>query len=120
MSKEELITAFHAMWDNYPEQVRLIDKTFLVLAGNKAYLAAGGETGIRCCEQGTPEIHRGCQAQASLKERAAKSVPSTMAGVPCESFWIPVEGETDYFIHYTNGLNEAIARFMAGAAESGS
>ena len=85
-----------------------------MLAGNKAYLAAGGETGIRCCEQGTPEIHRGCQALASLKDRAAKSVSSVMAGVPCESFWIPVEGD------YTNGLNEAIARFMAGAAESGS
>lgn len=71
MTQEELICAFHAMWDNYPEQVRLIDKTFLVLAGNKAY---------------------------------------TAVGVPCESFWVPVEGETDYYIHYTNGLNEAIAR----------
>jgi len=110
MTQEELICAFHAMWDNYPEQVRLIDKTFLVLAGNKAYTAAGGQCGIRCVEQGPPEGHRGCKAQESLKEHMVKSVQNELAGVPCESFWVPVEGETDYYIHYTNGLNEAIAR----------
>ena len=41
-SKEQMIEAFHMMWDHYPEQVRLIDRTFLVMAGNRAYLAAGG------------------------------------------------------------------------------
>ena len=110
MTKEELISAFHAMWDNYPEQVRLIDRTFLVLAGNKAYLAAGGEVNIRCREQGPPEGHAGCRAQEALKAGETRSVYNELAGVPCESFWVPVQGETDYYIHFTNGLNEAIVK----------
>ncbi len=36
-TREELIEAFHLMWDRYPEQVRLIDRSFLVIAGNPAY-----------------------------------------------------------------------------------
>ena len=29
-TEEEIIKAFHMMWDNYPEQVRLIDRSFRV------------------------------------------------------------------------------------------
>ena len=28
VNKEELVRAFHLMWDNYPEMVRLIDRKF--------------------------------------------------------------------------------------------
>lgn len=41
--EEEIIQAFHLMWDNYPESVRLIDKSFTVLAGNKVYQSRGGK-----------------------------------------------------------------------------
>ena len=40
--RTELIEAFHLMWDRYPEQVRLIDRHFTVIAGNPAYVEAGG------------------------------------------------------------------------------
>ena len=33
-TEEQLIEAFHLMWDNYPESVRLIDRTLRVVAGN--------------------------------------------------------------------------------------
>ena len=35
--KEELVRAFHMMWDNYPEVVRLIDRRFNIIAGNPAF-----------------------------------------------------------------------------------
>ena len=114
MTEEEIIRAFHAMWDNYPEQVRLIDRTFLVLAGNKAYLAAGGRTGIRC-NTGNPELHRGCQAIASLNTREAKIKDSEHSGVTWHSYWIPVEGEENLYVHFTNGLNETIAKYRQEA-----
>ena len=110
---EELIEAFHMMWDNYPEQVRLINRTFLVLAGNPAYLDAGGKIGVHCNKEGDPEGHRGCRAMAALKAKETRSVKTVFNGVAWESFWVPVAGEDDYYIHFTNGLNEAIAKFAA-------
>ena len=109
-SKEELIEAFHMMWDHYPEQVRLIDRHFLVLAGNPAYIEAGGKTGIRCNAK-NPELHKGCQAMAALNSREARKKDSVVGGMPWESWWIPVAGETDYYIHYTNGMKAALEAY---------
>ena len=110
-TKEELIEAFHLMWDRYPEQVRLIDRSFLVIAGNPAYTQAGGQTGVHC-NVGDPAFHRGCKAMAALKAGETRTTKTEVGGVTWESFWVPVAGEEDYYIHFTNGLNESIKQYM--------
>jgi len=110
-SEEKLVEAFHSMWDNYPEQVRLIDRTFRVVAGNKAYTAIGGPVGVHCNE-GDPAMHKGCQAQAALRDGESKSMKNEAMGIPMESLWVPVAGETDYYIHFTNGMNDFFKKLM--------
>ncbi len=109
-TREELIEAFHLMWDRYPEQVRLIDRSFLVIAGNPAYIQAGGQTGVRC-NVGDPAFHRGCQAMTALNAGETRTMKTEVGGIAWESFWVPVAGEEDYYIHFTNGLNESIRQY---------
>ena len=96
MIQEELVCAFHMMWDNYPEAVRLIRRGFHVVAGNKVYFAQGGQIGGRC-NVGNPELHRGCQAMNALKSSETLCKHTEVAGVHWDSYWIPVEGTDDYF-----------------------
>jgi len=109
-TRDELIEAFHLMWDRYPEQVRLIDRSFMVIAGNPAYTEAGGQTGVHC-NVGDPAFHRGCKAIAALNAKETMIKKTEVGGLLWESYWIPVAGEDDYYIHFTNGLNETIRQY---------
>jgi len=109
MTEEELIQAFHLMWENYPEAVRLIRRGFQVVAGNRVYLAQGGQIGGRC-NVGDPSLHRGCQAMNALNSRETRRKQTEVYGVRWDSYWIPVEGTDEYFIHFTNGINETIEK----------
>lgn len=117
ITEEELERAFHLMWENYPEPVRLIHRSFRVVAGNAAYLRTGGETGVQC-NVGDPSFHRGCQAMNCLKLREARMVSTKVEGVPWTSYWIPVADTEDYFIHFTDGINATIAKKLAEAQEN--
>lgn len=108
-TEEELAQAFHLMWDNYPEQVRLIRRDHTIVAGNALYLEMGGKTGGKCNE-GPPKFHKGCRAMEALKDGKAKSVKHEPGEF--ESFWIPVAGTEDYYIHYTNGADAAYRRML--------
>ena len=103
-TEEDIIKAFHMMWDKNPEQVRLIDRSFRVVAGNPAYIAGGGQTEIKC-NVGDPELHRKCQAIAALDSGETK----------IEAYWVPVAGSTEYHVHFNNGLNEIIEKLAKGS-----
>ena len=115
VNEQELVKAFHMMWDNYPESVRLIDRKFRVVAGNPVYMKMGGQVEIKC-NTGDPIIHKGCQAMKCLKERETRTLETEVEGVPWLTYWIPVDGTEDYYIHFTNGMNAFIAKKMAEAA----
>lgn len=115
VSEEEIVQAFHMMWDNYPEMVRLIHRSFRVVAGNPVYLTMGGQVDVKC-NTGDPALHRGCQAIASLKSRETKTLTSEMEGVSWDTYWVPVAGTEDYYVHFTNGMNAFVAKKMAEAA----
>lgn len=108
-TEEEIVKAFHMMWDNYPEQVRLIDRSFRVVAGNPAYIDAGGKTGVRC-NVGDPELHRKCQAIFALDSRKARTVTNEIEGMKFEAYWVPVAGSTEYHVHFNNGLNAILKK----------
>jgi hypothetical protein len=112
--EEEIVQAFHLMWDGYPEQVRLIDRHYRVVAGNPAYIGAGGQTEVQC-NVGPAEMHKGCQAMAALRSGETKSVSHQAGDTRVESFWIPVAGEGEYYVHFTNGLNEIIRKMTEQA-----
>jgi len=105
LREDDIIRAFHMMWDNYDEPVRLIRKDFTVVAGSKRYLANGGQIGGKC-NTGNPELHKGCQAMNALRSGETKRVQTVMAGVDWDSYWVPVEGSDEYYVHFTNGINE--------------
>lgn len=111
--EKELVKAFHMMWDNYNEQVRLIDRKFRVVAGNKAYMAFGGLTNVPC-NIGNPELHKGCKAMACLKNNETMIKSSEVNGVKWDSYWVPVEGYPDYYVHFTNGLLESLTKMANG------
>ncbi len=119
VTEEELIKAFHQMWDNYPESVRLIHRSFRVVAGNKKYIATGGTINTKC-NVGDPSFHKGCQAMNCLKLRETRTVSVDMDGIAWESYWVPVEGSEDYYVHFTNGVNAYIQKKAQEAAASAS
>ena len=115
VSTEELVRAFHMMWDNYPEMVRLFDRRFNVIAGNPAYSRMGGRDGVKC-NTGDPALHKGCQAMNALKTQETKTLRSEVEGMTWEAYWVPVAGAGDFYVHFTNGFNAYAARKMAQAA----
>ena len=114
---DEIVRAFHMMWDNYPEMVRLIDRRFNIIAGNPAYYQMGGQDGVKC-NTGNPALHKGCQAMNALKTQETRTQRSEVEGVIWETYWIPVSGESDYYVHFTNGFNAYKNLKMAKAASN--
>ena len=89
---DEYVRAFHMMWDNYPEPVRLIDRTFTIVAGNKLYMhnSGGRFLGTKCNQAGDSSLHRGCKAMESLRTGEARIVTTDMgacAGTPTGCPW---------------------------------
>ena len=113
VNKEELVRAFHLMWDNYPEMVRLIDRKFNIIAGNTAFYKVGGQDGVKC-NTGDPAFHKGCRAMNALKTQETKTMSSEVEGIVWETYWIPVSD--DYYVHFTNGFSAYIAKKTAEAA----
>ena len=112
MDEQKLIEAFHLMWGKYPEQVRLIRKDFTIVAGNESYLQFGGPVGTKC-NVGDHARHKGCQAMKCLKDRETKINGNEVNGERFDSYWVPVDGAEDYYVHFTNGMNALIAKMMA-------
>lgn len=115
-TEQQLIDAFELMWNTYPEPVRLISKDEIVIAGNAAYLATGGVIGSRCRDQGAPELHKGCKMHKALKSGEAQIKESDVYGVHWTAFWLPIPGEDEYVVHFTNGILETYAKMAAAQA----
>ena len=112
MDEQKLIEAFQLMWGKYPEQVRLIRKDHTIVAGNESYMRFGGPVGTKC-NVGDPSMHAGCRAIESLKAGETKTVAHEIEGEKYESFWVPVAGTADYYVHFTNGMNALLAKMAA-------
>lgn len=96
---QQLISAFHLMWDNFPEPVCMTHKSFEVVAVNPACKLINREPGMICIKQGSPEAHKGCLAQKALKEQKTEYVRKESNGVETLTYWLTIDGYPDYFIH---------------------
>jgi len=95
---DEVLRAFHCLWDSFPEQARLIGRDHRVLAVNPAAEAKGMKTGERCCDRLPLAGHAGCLAIRALDTHTAQW-DINPSGTRIR-FWIPVEG-ADAYVHYS-------------------
>ncbi len=114
MSPENALSAFHSMWDLFPEPVMLLHRNRTILATNDLGRRFGIPVGGRC-HQLNPDagdLHcRQCRANEALRTGQAVTSPSEKNGMPLTAFWIPVQGEADLYIHFgirTKALREAM------------
>jgi hypothetical protein len=71
MDTEKHIEAFHLMWSNFPELVRLIFKDRTVIAFNKAGGKAGYLIGSKCFASLSLEAHIICLANEAMATESA-------------------------------------------------
>ena len=100
----KVVEAFQLMWENFPEPVTLVHKSREVIAVNTACAAFGRTPGMRCIEQGAPEAHRGCLANQALQTQTATYKTITRGDKTIISYWLPINGYPDYFIHFGVGV----------------
>lgn len=119
---EEHIRNFHLQWDHFPFAAMLIRKDRTILAANSAALESGIAEGIRCCDLGKKEAHQACLANCALQEKSAKRLTGYSAdyGMVLDSYWVPVVGEDDLYLHFSIDITEYAAprMFPADAPQS--
>ena len=49
---------------------------------------------------------------AALNAKETRVMKAEVGGITWESYWVPVAGEEDYYIHFTNGLNASIKQYQ--------
>ena len=99
MTDSELISAFHAMWGNFPEPVTITQRSREMIAVNKAAEKAGLKPGIKCSSIGKPEDHKGCLCNRAIDSGQTVAVAYEGPFGKTFGYWIPVEGRPDWIIH---------------------
>jgi hypothetical protein len=100
MPSEEVINAFHLMWDNFPAPVSLVHKTREVVAVSKEHVNYM-EPGVICARTGSNGPHIGCCANEALKsgKAIARTHHSKTEDKELITYWIPLDGYSDYYVH---------------------
>jgi inner membrane protein involved in colicin E2 resistance len=99
--REDLVKAFNQMWGKFPETVLLIHKSRTIVAYNEqAENVSQGmlSCGMKCSS--CPGDHSRCRANEALRERKTTTLEIELAGEQRLSFWVPVEDELDYYVHF--------------------
>lgn len=105
MTEAEVIGAFHAMWDNFPESVMLIKKSREIFGVNKKAASLGLKEGVgmKCSQIGSPENHKGCMCNEAADEKKAVYIQYQTKFGRALGYWIPVAGAEEYLIHFGAG-----------------
>lgn len=96
--EQELIAAFHKMWDAFPGMARLINKKHEIIAANEIAVSKGFIPGAICAKISTPAAHRGCLLAKTLQSgKGCYDQPNDhlIRG------WLPVEGRDDMVVHFS-------------------
>lgn len=114
--EEELSKAFEMMWGKFPEPVMLIHRDRTIIAANECCQSLGGAPGTKC-NAVQPERHKGCKANEALDNNETRSISYNMGETEVISYWMPVSGVADYFVHFGIGTAEAMKAFQASAEQ---
>lgn len=104
MVDKSVVDAFHMMWGKFPEGAMLIDKSRNIIAVNAACAENGLAAGMICSQIGSSGSHKGCLANQALAEKKAKFRKISMDGKEFISFWVPVVGQDNLFLHFPVGM----------------
>ena len=102
----KLSEAFHLMYDGFPEPVQLAHKTYRVVAVNPACAKFGRAPG-QICAQGCPGLKAGLCRQAQMRKTGVTTwlyTEKTESKPSSTTFWIPVAGYPDYYVHFGIGV----------------
>ena len=102
----KLSEAFHLMYDGMPEPVQLCHKTYRVVAVNPACERFGRKPGV-VCAQGCPGLKAGLCRQAQMRKVGTTTwlyTEKTETTPRMTTFWIPVAGNPDYYVHFGIGV----------------
>ena len=101
------------MWDNHPSVVMLGYKVRTILAANPQVDKIGLCRGKRCVKEGGISCQR-CQDNQALKENTGKHAVSYYPELEMvlDSYWVPIEGKKDLFLHYAADITEYAAERM--------
>lgn len=118
---EEIRRNFHLFWDNFPFPVMLVHKDRTIIDRNKLGETVGYTPGSRCVDIGSSEDHRGCQANLALREQTAKRVVGYVepAKAVFDSYWIPLAGSEDLYLHFFTDITEYAAERLFPSAGNG-
>lgn len=103
MSNEEIIRAFHLMWDNFPEAVTITQKSREIVAVNKKAAEFGLAPGIKCSSIGKPENHKGCQCDKAVDTGEAQFCTYEGNFGKAYGYWIPIPEKPEWVIHFGVG-----------------
>ena len=117
MTDEEIIAAFHAIWDNYPERAMLTQKSREIIAVNPQWAKRGVKPGTLCSEIGQPKNHKGCQCDRAADTAAPVGVAFEGPHGKGFKFWVPVEGRSDWIVHFAVGSSVSYPTAAKLAAE---
>lgn len=112
--EEQLIKAFEMMWGKFPEPVMLIHRSRTILAVNQCCKVYGGVPGTKC-NAVQPEKHAGCKANEALDKNETCISSQKIEEAEITSYWVPVSGVPDYFIHFGLGILDATKALQAVA-----
>ena len=102
-TNEEIIQAFHLMWDNFPEPVMITQKNREMIAVNKKGEELGLKPGIKCSSIGKPENHKGCRCNEAVNSNIPVCITYDGAFGKAFGYWIPIPGKPDWIIHFGVG-----------------
>lgn len=102
---------FHLFWDNFPFPVMLVHKNRTIIEANKSGQAVGCPVGTRCVDMGEKQHHAGCRANIALRDQAGVREVGFIEhmGVVLDSYWIPLAGAEDLYVHFGIDITEYAA-----------
>ena len=103
MTDQEVINAFHIMWDNFPEPVTITQRSREMIAVNKKAAELGLKPGIKCSSIGKPEDHKGCLCNQAIDEGKSVHVAYEGSQGKAYGFWTPITERPEWILHFSVG-----------------
>jgi hypothetical protein len=104
----DVLKAFHLMWDGFPSSALLVTRNRTIRACNQAAIEKGLAAGMKCFRLSSDGVHKHCKANAALSEGVGQStvVYARTTNKVNNSYWVPIAGEKDLFVHVTIDISE--------------
>ena len=103
MKDEELIQAFHVMWNDFPEAVMIIKKDREIIAVNSKATDFGLKPGMKCSSVGSPEQHKGCLCNRAADSKQTVAITYQGPFGKAYGYWIPISERPEWIIHFGVG-----------------